>query len=61
VRPGSIVGPGDTSDRFTSWPVRLVRGGEILVPGRKTDFVQYLDVRDLAEWRAHRNDSVGDG
>jgi 2'-hydroxyisoflavone reductase len=50
VRPGYIVGPGDTSDRFTYWPVRVQRGGEIPVPGRKGDFVQYVDVRDLAEW-----------
>ena len=50
IRPGYIVGPGDTSDRFTYWPVRIARGGEVLVPGRKTDFVQYIDVRDLAEW-----------
>lgn len=50
IRPGYIVGPGDTSDRFTYWPVRLARGGEVLVPGRKTDRVQYVDVRDLAEW-----------
>jgi 2'-hydroxyisoflavone reductase len=50
VRPSYIVGPGDTSDRFTYWPVRVQRGGEIPVPGRKTDFVQYVDVRDLAEW-----------
>ncbi len=50
VRPGYIVGPGDTSDRFTHWPVRIARGGEVLVPGRKSDFVQYIDVRDLAAW-----------
>ncbi len=50
VRPGYIVGPGDTSDRFTYWPVRIAGGGEVLVPGKKTDFVQYLDVRDLAAW-----------
>lgn len=50
VRPSYIVGPGDTSDRFTYWPVRVQKGGEIPVPGRKTDFVQYVDVRDLAEW-----------
>lgn len=50
IRPGYIVGPGDTSDRFTYWPVRIARGGEVLVPGRKSDFVQYIDVRDLAEW-----------
>ncbi|MCC7127181.1 MAG: NAD-dependent epimerase/dehydratase family protein [Acidobacteria bacterium] len=50
IRPGYIVGPGDTSDRFTYWPVRVARGGEVLVPGRKTDPVQYIDVRDLAAW-----------
>ncbi|MGD9905026.1 MAG: NAD-dependent epimerase/dehydratase family protein [Vicinamibacterales bacterium] len=50
VRPGYIVGPGDGSDRFTYWPVRLARGGEVLVPGRPADFVQYIDVRDLAAW-----------
>jgi 2'-hydroxyisoflavone reductase len=50
IRPSYIVGPGDTSDRFTYWPVRIARGGEVMVPGRKTDFVQYVDVRDLAEW-----------
>jgi 2'-hydroxyisoflavone reductase len=50
VRPGYIVGPGDTSDRFTYWPVRIARGGEVLVPGRRSDRVQYVDVRDLCEW-----------
>ena len=50
VRPNYIVGPGDPTDRFTYWPVRIARGGEVLVPGRKSDFVQYTDVRDLAEW-----------
>jgi 2'-hydroxyisoflavone reductase len=50
IRPSYIVGPGDTSDRFTYWPMRMARGGEVLVPGRKGDFVQYVDVRDLAEW-----------
>jgi 2'-hydroxyisoflavone reductase len=50
VRPGYIVGPGDTSDRWTYWPVRIARGGNILVPGRRTDQVQYIDVRDLTSW-----------
>lgn len=50
VRPGYIVGPGDTSDRWTYWPVRIARGGEILVPGRREDPVQYIDVRDLTSW-----------
>ncbi|HKS26452.1 MAG TPA: NAD-dependent epimerase/dehydratase family protein [Pyrinomonadaceae bacterium] len=50
IRPGLIVGPGDESDRFTYWPVRIERGGEILAPGNPTDPVQFIDARDLAEW-----------
>lgn len=50
VRPGYIVGPGDTSDRFPYWPVRFAKGGEILAPGKKDDPVQFIDVRDLAEF-----------
>ena len=50
IRPGLIVGPGDESDRFTYWPVRLERGGEILAPGNGSDPVQLIDARDLAEW-----------
>jgi len=50
VRPGFIVGPGDPSDRFTYWPVRIDRGGEVLVPGDGTDQVQIIDVRDLMEF-----------
>jgi 2'-hydroxyisoflavone reductase len=50
VRPTFIVGPGDTTDRFPYWPVRFARGGEILAPGRRDDPVQFIDVRDLAEF-----------
>ena len=50
VRPGYIVGPGDPTDRFTYWPVRISRGGEVLAPGGKADPLQWIDVRDLAEW-----------
>jgi 2'-hydroxyisoflavone reductase len=50
VRPSLIVGPGDLTDRFTYWPVRIERGGEILAPGDGTDPVQIIDVRDLSEW-----------
>ena len=50
IRPGLIVGPGDESDRFTYWPVRLERGGKVLAPGAPTDPVQFIDARDLAEW-----------
>ena len=50
IRPGLIVGPGDETDRFTYWPVRLARGGEVLAPGDGADPVQFIDARDLAEW-----------
>jgi 2'-hydroxyisoflavone reductase len=50
VRPGYIVGPGDPTDRFTYWPVRIARGGDVLAPGDPGDPVQWIDVRDLAEW-----------
>jgi 2'-hydroxyisoflavone reductase len=50
VRPGLIVGPGDESDRFTYWPVRVTRGGEVLAPGNPSDPVQFIDARDLAKW-----------
>jgi 2'-hydroxyisoflavone reductase len=50
VRPGYIVGPGDPTDRFTYWPVRIDRGGEVLAPGTPDDPLQWIDVRDLGEW-----------
>ena len=50
VRPGYIVGPGDPTDRFTYWPVRIARGGEVLAPGAPDDPLQWIDVRDLADW-----------
>lgn len=53
VRPGYIVGPGDPTDRFTYWPVRIDRGGDALIPGSKDDPIQVIDVRDLAEWMVH--------
>jgi 2'-hydroxyisoflavone reductase len=53
IRPGLIVGPGDPSDRFTWWPVRIDRGGEVLCPGDPAGEVQVIDVRDLAAWMVH--------
>ena len=50
VRPGLIVGPGDETDRFSYWPLRLRRGGEVLCPGDGSDRVQFIDARDLGEW-----------
>jgi 2'-hydroxyisoflavone reductase len=61
LRPGLIVGPGDTSDRFTWWPVRIARGGEVLAPGDADGHVQFVDGRDLAAWMLHclEHDVVG--
>ena len=50
IRPGLIVGPRDETDRFTYWPVRIDRAGEVLAPGSPDDPVQFIDARDLAEW-----------
>jgi 2'-hydroxyisoflavone reductase len=50
VRPTYIVGPGDDTDRFTYWPWRVARGGEMLAPGTPLDPIQYIDVRDLARF-----------
>lgn len=61
VRPTYIVGPGDTSDRFPYWPVRLARGGEVLAPGHRDDPVQFIDVRDLAEFMIHLLEERGSG
>jgi 2'-hydroxyisoflavone reductase len=61
VRPGYIVGPQDGSDRFTYWPLRIERGGEVMAPGDGSDPIQIIDARDLAEWiiRAVERGTVG--
>jgi 2'-hydroxyisoflavone reductase len=48
LRPGLIVGPDDNTDRFTYWPARVARGGEVMAPGTRADEIQVIDVRDLA-------------
>lgn len=50
VRPTYMIGPGDKTNRFIHWPIRLSQGGDVLVPGQPEDLVQYIDVRDVAEW-----------
>jgi len=50
LRPGLIVGPGDLTDRFSYWPVRIERGGEVLAPGTPDDPVAFIDARDFTEF-----------
>ena len=50
IRPCLIVGPLDRTDRFTYWPARIDRGGEVLAPDKPDDPCQFIDSRDLAEW-----------
>lgn len=52
-RAGLIVGPEDPTGRFTYWPARLARGGDVLAPGTPDDPDQFIDVRDLAQWIVH--------
>jgi 2'-hydroxyisoflavone reductase len=62
VRPGLIVGPGDTTDRFGYWPVRMDEGGEVLAPGNPEHAMQIIDQRDLTEWivRLAESGTTGD-
>jgi len=53
LRPEFMVGPRDTSGRFLYWPVRESLGGTMIVPGAPTDPIQFIDVRDVAEWIVH--------
>src|SRR6185503_185298 len=50
IRPCLIVGPRDRTDRFTYWPARIDKGGEVLAPDKPEDPNQFIDSRDLAEW-----------
>ncbi len=61
VRPGLIIGPGDNTDRWTYWPVRIDRGGEVLAPNSPEDPVQNIDARDLSEWIVRLVEAPGNG
>lgn len=50
VRPGWIFGPGNFNAPFIYWPARMERGGEMLATGDPSTPIQYIDVRDVAEW-----------
>ncbi len=53
IRPGLIVGPYDPTDRFTYWPTRVSQGGRVIAPGDPERNIQFIDVRDLADWTIH--------
>ena len=61
IRPTYMVGPADKTNRFIHWPIRLSKGGEILVPGKEGDTVQYIDVRDVADWMIRLAESKASG
>lgn len=50
VRPGLIVGPRDTTGRFSYWPIRGTEGGTMIAPGDPKDPIQVIDARDLANF-----------
>ena len=61
VRPGLIVGPHDPTDRFTYWPRRVAEGGRVLAPAPPDQPVQFIDVRDLADWIVSATEAQLDG
>lgn len=61
VRPGLVVGPGDYTDRFTYWPLRMKQGSEILVPNRPDLQWQMIDGRDLGDFTIHLLDAGARG
>ena len=50
IRPGLLVGPADSSGRFTYWPRRIARGGEVLAPDNKDQLMEFVDARDVVDW-----------
>ncbi|WP_427922917.1 NAD-dependent epimerase/dehydratase family protein [Streptomyces sp. cg40] len=50
VRAGLILGPYENIGRLPWWLNRVARGGPVLAPGPGELALQYVDVRDLAEW-----------
>ncbi|MEU6445715.1 SDR family oxidoreductase [Streptomyces sp. NPDC046979] len=50
VRAGLILGPYENIGRLPWWLNRVARGGPVLAPGPHDLPLQYIDVRDLADW-----------
>ncbi len=59
VRPGLIVGPHDPTGRFSYWPRRFAaaasgaQSASVLAPGLPSQWIQWIDVRDLAQFCVH--------
>ncbi len=53
VRPTFMTGPADRTNRFMYWPTQLAKGGDVIIPGKEHDPVQFIDVRDIAKWMIH--------
>jgi nucleoside-diphosphate-sugar epimerase len=50
IRAGLIVGPCDPTGRFTYWVHRAARGGDVVAPEPRSQPVQFVHARDLADW-----------
>jgi 2'-hydroxyisoflavone reductase len=50
LRPQIVVGPHDTTRRYSYWIQRAMQGGPMLAPGDGSDFLQVIDVRDVARF-----------
>jgi 2'-hydroxyisoflavone reductase len=61
VRPTFMMGPADRTDRFLYWPTQLAKGGQVILPGAKADPVQWIDVRDIAEWMIRLGETATPG
>ncbi|MDJ0646157.1 MAG: NAD-dependent epimerase/dehydratase family protein [Flavobacteriaceae bacterium] len=61
VRPTFMAGPADRTNRFLYWPTQLVKGNDVIIPGKKDDPVQFIDVRDIADFtiRILENNTTG--
>jgi len=50
IRPTYVIGPDDYTNRFSQWVARISRGGRVNAPEPRTAPLQYIDVRDLAQF-----------
>ena len=50
IRPTFMIGPADRTNRFLYWPRQLAKNGDVIIPGKKDDPIQFIDVRDVADW-----------